>query len=193
MREKIQMKTNTENEAFRALAFVAHHARLARKDDYHWKWVLIGLHNALQSLMVLALEHGSGLRVLKNQIAENWLAAYRSGGPYPEEKLDPYLNLFRKIQGNDMRFYVHSQSLAATESQKSSVKKLNSLRNRFVHFLPGIHVLDVVGLPGICLSCLTVGDFLAWKLGNIFWHTIPPSKVKRVFQAAKTSLESLKP
>ena len=169
MQEQSHLKTNTENEAFRALGFVAHHARLARKDAYHWKWVLIGLHNALQSLMVLALAHGSGLRVLKNQIAENWLAAYRSGGPYPEEKLDPFLNLFRKIQGNDMRFYVHSQPLVATESQRSSVKKLNSLRNRFIHFLPGTCLLDIDGLPRICLSCLTVGDFLAWKSGNISW------------------------
>src|SRR5690242_2571320 len=81
------LKTSTEREAVRALEFVSRHAVSVRRDQYEWKWIIMGLHNALQSFMVLALAHADGLSVLRRKIAKRWLEAYRSGDPSPKEEL----------------------------------------------------------------------------------------------------------
>jgi hypothetical protein len=128
------------------------------------------MDNAIQGLMVLALRGGNGLAALADDVAQEWLRAYRTGGKRPQEKLDTFLNLYRKIKGKRMLLYVHSRRFVPNGNQGGSMKMLNTLRNEFVHFLPRTWSLQVSGLPAICLDCLDVGTFLIDTSGNILWH-----------------------
>ena len=120
--------------------------------------------------MVLALRGSDGLRPLRDDIAAKWLATYREGGQYPVEKLDSFLNLYTKVRSDTMLFFVHSKKVIPSPTLSRSIKKLNALRNEFVHFLPRSWSLEVSGLPEICLDCLGLVEFLAWECGNIIWY-----------------------
>ena len=74
-------------------------------NPHYWQWVIVGLHNALQGFMVLALRGGTNLNVLTDKCAEQWLAAYERGDVnYPEQRLDRFLNLYKKIKSNRISF-----------------------------------------------------------------------------------------
>ena len=184
------VKTNTELEAVRALEFAARGAREALRDPYHWKWVIIALHNALQNMMVLALTCGNGLRALRTDVAVSWILAYRKGAKGPVEKLDFFLNLFGKIQGSGILCFTDSRAFQPSRSQQLSVERLNSLRNRFLHFLLGTWLIEAAGLPRLCLDCLDAGEFLSWESGNIWWHSASPQRVRRAFRRVRQALEA---
>ncbi len=56
------------------------------------------------------------------------------------------------------------------EPKPESVKMLNTLRNKFIHFLPMGLLLDVSGLPQVVNDCLKIIDFLAFESRNVLWH-----------------------
>jgi hypothetical protein len=164
------LRTDEREEAVSALEAVAEWSgRVATKIDY-WKWVVLALHNATQGFMVLALRGSDGLRPLKEDVATAWLTAYREGSDYPVEKLDSFLNLYKKVKSDSMLFFIHSKKFIPSGSQSRSIKKLNSLRNDFIHFLPRSWSLEVSGLPEICLDCLALVESLGWECGNVLWH-----------------------
>lgn len=92
MKEK-WLRTDETLEAVSSLEMVANTLKNVENDWYQWKWAILALHNSLQGFMVLALRGSNGLNCLRDDIAEKWLIAYRSGGEYPQEKLDRFLNL----------------------------------------------------------------------------------------------------
>lgn len=164
------LRTDEHEEVVSALEAVAEWSgRIETKIDF-WKWVVLAMHNAVQGFMVITLRGSDGLRPLKNDIAAEWLIAYREGGKYPKEKLDSFLNLYKKIKSDSMLFYVHSKKFIPSGSQGRSIKKLNSLRDDFIHFLPKSWSLEVSGLPQICLDCIDVIEFLGWESGNVPWY-----------------------
>ena len=163
------LRTNEHEEATSALEAVAEWSERVQRDIGYWRWVVLALHNTVQGFMVLSLRGSDGLRPLKDDVAAQWLTAYREGGQYPVEKLDTFLNLYKKVKSQRMLFFVHSKTVTPTGTQGRSMKRLNALRNDFVHFLPRSWSLEVSGLPEICLDCLAVVEFLAWECGNIFW------------------------
>lgn len=162
-------RTDEHEEATASLEAVAEWAERIERDIAYWKWVVLALHNTLQGFMVLALRGSDGLRPLRDDIATKWLTAFRDGGPYPDEKLDSFPNLYRKVQSDTMRFFLHSKKVAPSSALNQSMKKINTLRNDFVHFLPRSWSLEVSGLPEICLDCLALVEFLALECGNIIW------------------------
>jgi hypothetical protein len=50
--------------------------------------------------------------------------------------------------------YVHSQRFVPKGSQGDSVKRLNRLRNEYIHFTPRVWVLELAGLPKIAEDSL---------------------------------------
>lgn len=183
------LRTDETEEAISALEMLAEIVPSLIEDTYRWKWVIISTHNALQGFMVLALRHGNGLLALKDEIAAQWLKAYREGGEYPIEKLDNFLNLYEKIKSDRMLCYVHSRKFEATPDHDRAVKKLNKLRNEFVHFSPKGWSLKLTGLPEICLRCLEVIEFLGWESGNIIWYE--EAQQRRAMSALKKAKEVL--
>jgi hypothetical protein len=66
------------------------------------------------------------------------------------------LVLFKSVQKgkkiDQMQCFVDSQAFNASESHDKSVRKLNSFRNDFIHFVPKGWTLELTGLPRICLT-----------------------------------------
>lgn len=163
------LNTDELEEAISALEMCAETLGTASSDPYRWRWAVLSLHGAVQGFMVCALRGTNGLAALPKKIEAKWLEAHEKNLPPPEEKLDSFLNLYKKIKGKRMLFYVNSRPLRPSSTQGSSIKKLNMLRNEFTHFLPRTWSLEVSGIPRICLDCLDVIDFLALQCGNILW------------------------
>lgn len=165
------LETDEYQVAVVSLETASDHLRRVLSNDYHWKWVIIGLHNALQGFMVLALQGSNYLNVLTDECAQKWLAAYESGSKdFPDPKLDSFLKLYKKIKSERMNIYTNSIPFKPNTSQARSVKKLNSLRNEFIHFIPKGWLLELGGLPQITEDCLDIIHFLAFECGNILWH-----------------------
>lgn len=120
--------------------------------------------------MVLALRGSDRLRPLRDDIAKKWLEAHQNRTDYPEEKLDNFRNLYKKIKSDLMLFFVHSKKFVSSKAQDKSIHKLNLLRDNFIHFLPQSWSIEVSGLPKVCSDCIDVINFLGWESGNVTWH-----------------------
>jgi len=187
------LRTDETEEAISSLEMLAETAPSLVLDTYRWKWVFISTHNALQGFMVLALRHGNGLLALKDEIAAQWQKAYREGGKYPVEKLDNFTNLYKKVKSVRMMCYVHSRKFKATQDHNRAVKKLNELRNDFIHFVPKGWSLELTGLPEICLRCLEVIEFLGWESGNIILNEeVQQRRAMLALKKAKNVLTDIK-
>lgn len=140
-------------------------------NQHYWTWVIVGLHNALQGFMVLALRGTSNINVLQAECAKKWIEAYERGdGNYPEQKLDKFLNLYKKIKSDRMQMYINSRVFKPNGTQGRSLKKLNSFRNDFIHFVPKTWIIETNSLAQIVDDCLNIISFLAFECGNVFWH-----------------------
>ena len=189
--------TDEFEETVSALEATAHEFERVQADPYRWKWVILTLHSALQGMMVLALQGSNALGVLKPESKKRRLSAYESGEPYPTDlEMDYFLGLYRKIKrNNDMLLYCDSKRFIPKGTQGRSIKDLNHLRNRFVHFTPGRFKFPH-GLSRMMLDCLEIGWFLAWDSNNVGWQGRDNAdelaeRAKKAFRtAAKAALEA---
>ena len=171
-----EFNTDEENEAIRALEFVAEILPRVRDDSYYWKWAIIGLHNAVQGYMVLALRGSWPVRVYKPRDARRILQHERTDilGRFALEAkadLDFFLGLFTKVQASDqMGMYVNSRPLVPSEAQVASVERLNRLRNEVIHFVPISMTLSVAEWPAMVRDCCSIIRFLAFESGNVVWR-----------------------
>lgn len=181
-------------ETVSAFETLADELQRISSDPYRWKWAIHAMHSGLQGMMVLALQSSHGLHVLKPEDTNRWLEAHEKGGPYPADlKLDDFLSLYKKIKGNLMLMYGHSQKFEPKGAQGSSIKFLNRLRNGFVHFTPRVWLLELEGLPAKLIDCLDIADFLAWQSGNVFWSEQElENRIREAFKSARTSLTALR-
>ncbi len=186
--------TDSYVEAVSALEVLAEVLCRVSADAYRWKWAVIALHSAVQGMMVLALQGSHGLHALKEQDAARWLEAHQKGGPYPEDlRLDGFLDLYKKIKSDVMLIYAHSRKFTPQGGQGESLRKLNELRNQFIHFTPQVFALDLSGLPSLCLDCMDIAQFLGWESGNVIWADQRlQERGKDAFEAARKALVSLK-
>lgn len=164
------LRTDEESEASEGLRMVSQFADKLECDLRLWRWVIIALHNAVQGFMVLSLRHGNGLAALTKESMSAWLEALDKGGPYPEEKLDTYLNLYKKVKSKGYGDIGGNGLFVPKGTQGKSIKALNMIRNDFIHFTPKGWSLEVDGLPCICLDSIALIEFLGWNTRNINWH-----------------------
>lgn len=123
-----------------------------RSDIIYWKWAIISLHSAVQSLMAFHLSFGNNLLVMSQQDAKAWLEAHETGAPYPETEMDSFLSLYKKIKKHEILGF----KFTPTGQQGSSIKRLNYFRNEFVHFMPKGWSIEMSGMPNICLDNLHI-------------------------------------
>ena len=165
------IETDAALEAVLGLEMVSEQLTKVSINHYYWKWVILALHNSLQGFMVLALRGLNNVNILTKKCAEEWLAAYEQGRPRdPNPKLADFPELYRSIKSGRMQLYSNSKIFKPNNTQNFSVKKLNSLRNEFIHFVPKIWALEISGLPQIIMDCISIISFLAFDCGNVIWH-----------------------
>lgn len=161
------LTTSGIQEAFKSLRMANFFLTQTEEDKYFWKWMLVALHNSLQGFMACSLKGGDGLTPMKDRVAQKWIEAQRNGQSLPHEELDTFLNLYKKIKSERMLVTAESRQFIPSGKQDHNIRKLNRLRNHFVHFTPKSWSLDVSNLPNISQDCLQVIKFLVHKSGNI--------------------------
>lgn len=173
---------------------VAHSADLStqlKKSPRHWKWLILSLHQALQGTFVCALRgvDTAGINVLTEKSAKEmwqWLDVDSHKIPHPEaplERLAPMLDLFKRVKS--ARYLQEPQRLSATLQITRDIKKLNSLRNEFGHFVPKSFSLEISGLPRIASRCCDIIEHLTLAHPT-FSHHMTGNKNRRLKQALAT-------
>ncbi len=124
------LRTDEEFEAAEALRMAAQMAEEARHNLSAWRWVVVSLHNAVQGFMVLSLRHGNGLLALTDKCAEKWLEAYENDTAYPKDKLDSYLNLYKKVKNEETGRFGGNANFVPAGQQGKNIKRQ---RGRVLH------------------------------------------------------------
>ena len=165
------LSTNIVSEATSSLYLVMENTLLVENDPFRWKWIVIALHNSLQNTMVSALKQGNGFHAMTNDSFKKWMEAYRGNEPLPPTKLANFLDLYKRIKKKHvMECYVHSRRFVAKQEHTESIKKLNSIRNRFIHFELDVWSLEITAMPELCLHCMDVIRFLVFESGNVTFY-----------------------
>ena len=174
------IRTDEKQEFISSMRMVLKSLESVKEDLDQWKWVVIALHNAIQGAMVQALRAGNDFRIMPDKLAEKCYQAHRDNKPWPKVKMDSFPNLYKKVQSPDMMlFYVHSKALPADIERDTYIEKLLELRNSFIHFMPQGWSLEISGMPTICISLLTMIEYLCWKSGNVIWYKEAESKIAK--------------
>lgn len=186
------LRTDEREEAVRSLEWAETQSRLLSVDPYHWKWVLISLHNAVQGFLILALWNGNGLLTLSNKGAAKWLDAYNKGDSYPADRLDSFLNLYAKAKDSDNFHLVGAGPFFAGATHDISLNRLNEFRNEFIHFTPKGWSLELEGLPRVALDALDLMQFFGWESTAIRWHKrVQIVRAKRALKRLRRTLLKL--
>lgn len=183
------LRTDEEFEAANAMQMATKFASNLAEDLHLWRWVIIALHNAAQGIMVLSLRHGNGLLALTDESYSAWMAAYAKNVTPPPEKLDNYLNLYKKVKHKEWGQVSGNTRFVPVGTEGGDIKRLNSLRNEFIHFTPKGWSLEVDGLPRIALATARLISFLALQTQNVFWHS--PEARQRLLESLETFTMSM--
>lgn len=165
------LRTDEEAEAANAMYMAADFSSRVQTELHMWRWIIVATHNAAQGAMVLSLRHGNGLLALTDESYAAWMRAHENKETPPPEKLDSYLNLYKKVKHAQWGQVGGNQRFVPRGSEGTDIKLLNSFRNEFIHFTPKGWSLEVDGLPRICLAAARLIGFLALETTNIFWHS----------------------
>jgi hypothetical protein len=92
-----------------------------------------------------------------------------------------------------MQMYVNSQVFKPSGTQGRSVKKLNSFRNDFIHFVPKGWAIEASGLTQIVDDCLNIISFLAFDCGNVVWQErVLETQTRVILEKAKQKVSLVK-
>ncbi|MDK2980174.1 MAG: hypothetical protein PWQ55_521 [Chloroflexota bacterium] len=164
------LRIDEEQQALLSLEFVNHQINKIEENLLNWEWVLIGIHNALQGFMVLALQGTDGLNVLNEKSAKEWMETYNDGCEKNLNlRLNSFPNLYENIQSPRMQIFGISEIFTPKGTQNLSVRQLNKYRNEFIHFLPKGWSIEISGFPRIVIDCIDIITFLAFDSNNILW------------------------
>jgi hypothetical protein len=172
------IRTDEKKEAVKGLEFVVQALKMAKKDKYYWKWVIIGLHNTLQSFIVCAISGSAGIGALKDEYAVAVLKSLGSRSTKPLNiKLAAFPSLYSKMK-------TQLDFSGAVEVDRA-VDRLNRFRNDFIHFTPKGWSLQTTRLPHMTQSCLDVVQFLMSNPSHIRWYDDRnPRRVERLLKTA---------
>ncbi len=165
--EYISISTDEVEEAISAIEFACDLLESIEANRNRWKWVLVSFHNALQNHMVVALTHSDGSGAIDRKVWAKWVAAEerrieeeergvplaKSEADFPVLKIDPFLGMVRKMRDRAI-VKVDGIDLAEDSELFRILKKINFLRNEFIHFPPQSWTLFINDLPYALLQML---------------------------------------
>jgi len=149
---KSWMRTDEREDVLSSLKLFNDALLKVELDTSYWKWAIISLHSATQSMMAFHLGLGNDLLVMSQEDAEAWLHAHNNETDYPETKMDSFLNLYKKIKKHQILGYKFTPS----GQEGSSIKKLNTLRNEFIHFMPKGWSVEILHMLEISIDCINI-------------------------------------
>lgn len=175
-----------------SLELLVEHLPKVTTAPQYWKWVILSTHSALQGFMVLSLRGTSDLNVLTKKSATEWLEACESKSSYQPRKLEYFLNLYAKIKSDAMLLYTNSRCFTATKQQDECVKRLNAIRNDFIHYVPTSAAYNVKSWASIILEVIPMIEFLVLESNNIvFYEGDEQKQIINLCNLAKKEVTSL--
>jgi hypothetical protein len=162
---EVWLRTDELKEFIGALEFAAELLPSTTRDISRWKWEIVALHNALQGSFVCALSGAdtAGISFLNDRSGDKmwrWLDATSRSQPEispPNERLAEILILFERVKNSA---YLHAP-LRSNDQIDHDVRRLNDLRNDFIHFVPKALSIELSGMPSIVASVCCCIEHLA--------------------------------
>jgi hypothetical protein len=165
---KTWLRTDEYEEILATLKACRRFLTLVTEDASYWKWVFIALHNAVQGCMVVALTRSDRFGAIDPEQEREWHEAYARKEKLPRlrEKLLSFLKLYEKIKKKGTLQSSAVERFKPTGTQGYSMKKLNEVRDDFIHFTPKGWSLELNGAPQLAIDCLEVAAFLVSNSGR---------------------------
>ena len=190
--EKNWLRTDEREEFVCALEYCAELTASLKDKTMSWKWLIIALHNALQGACVCALrgKDTTGISVLTKNSGKKmwqWLCVDSRKNPtpsMPEERLAAMTQLYKRA--SNPKYLPEPHTLPPNSLRGKDVRRLNQLRNDFIHFVPKGLSLEISGMPRIVGNCCDAIEHLAIKHPT-FQHQLTDQQQKRI-QTALTNL-----
>jgi hypothetical protein len=180
------METDELTDAVFSLRLLSELLDNVELENLYWKWILIALHNSLQSFMVSALwgarpsaiaadESKRDKKVLEKY--ETFLSCTDEGArmrrdnePLVEPRLKRFWPLYEKFREESaVNSFLFDTEFVPTDDQDESIKLLHELRNEFVHFRPGFILADVLQYPRLVLDCLKLAEYIVSESESLIW------------------------
>ena len=146
------MRTDERKDIISSITLFIDALNKVDEDASYWKRAVISLHSAIQSIMAFHLGFGNSLLVMSQKDAEAWLLAHHEQSTYPETQMDNFLNLYKKLKKHEIfgfKFVPHGQ-------EGASIKKLNMLRNEFIHFMPKGWSIEISFMVNTFIHCINI-------------------------------------
>jgi hypothetical protein len=153
------MRTGMHEDAKASLTRWAEEAGRVSKDPTALKWMVLAAHSAIQGFMSLVLYQGNGFLVMRPEDAKVWMQAYDADGPYPKTKMDSFLGLYKKIKRADSFLGFAGSKPFAPDAHDAAMRRLNSVRNDFVHFTASGWSIEHAYVLALCGETADVVDF----------------------------------
>jgi hypothetical protein len=160
MTPDLEFEATPESEAVFALERFAGELRRAETDAYDWKWAIIVGHNAIQNLMVAALDSPSRSEIFSERMNKEfvkWWYDHGGAGTPPAPFLAGFMELYRR--------------LAPPFDVFADMDAINHWRNDFIHFAMNTWAVSVRILPDRFLRCLRVVEHCGWNPGRFEWDS----------------------
>jgi hypothetical protein len=177
--------TDTQQDVVESLQAALEYSERVSQDPQKWKWFVIALHSATQGAMVLVLERGNGLQALTARSREQWFKAYEARQDLPEVFLNYFMELYEDVKNDAALPYVHSDRFVSEKQRDLAMKKLNDLRNKWIHFTPKTWSIEALYVARTCRPVLEVLSFLLTRSQALFWNH------PRLAETARSLLSSL--
>lgn len=174
--------TFLETDAVNTLALVAELLPRVERESHLWKWVVIGLHNAIQAYMVLAVWGGDHRRITSERSLEHQRKRHDGDDSEAWQEryhLAPFPDLYEKIkevepsESSPRAKWLDPKAsgpFVASEAVDASVAKLARLRDEFIHFRPQRVAHNLLYFPWMIRDCLGVISFLALDARALAWR-----------------------
>jgi hypothetical protein len=156
------MRTDEREDVLSSLKMFNDSIDKALQEEAYWKWAVISIHSSVQSLMAFHLGFGNDLLVMRQQDAGVWLEAHENETDYSEVQMDGFLNLYKKIKKHEILGY----KFTPQGQEGRSVKRINTLRNEFIHFMPKGWSIEVTYMTEVFSDCLNIIERLGIGVSN---------------------------
>jgi glutaminyl-tRNA synthetase len=162
------IRTDEREDAINAIEHVVECARTLPTNPSNWKWVLISLHNALQSALVCVLSGSAGIGALSDTSMKNmldWFDDSRNDSSLspPREQLADLMTLYKRSKDPAHMHEFGGNPIQTTHQQDDDVRLLNNLRRNFAHFTPKGWSIEGAGLPRIMRNTVEIIEELLVK------------------------------
>jgi len=170
------ISTDELKDAVFSLRIVNDLLERVRSDPFFWKWIVIILHNALQTLMVAVLydwcKVGSSRWKKSRKILQKWKDLHNMtkrpkilSDKLEEVYMADFMEIYENLKAHRIDGITLDKPFEPTEKQEERIRDLIFWRNHFVHLLPATRLLNAWEYLRLMPTCVEFTEFLTQAPG----------------------------